>query len=348
MEKKIRNSNIELLRIITMFGVILLHYNGMEAFAAVQEGAVNQYILLFLESVCIGAVNLFILITGFFLSRSNERRLSKAVELLFLVMATGMVKYLLGAGLADFHLRSLAGAAVPGNHFITMYVTLYLISPALNRMTQGLSRKQYGRLMLIAVLLFNVIPSGLDLMRESTGIFVSGMYPIGTAGSQYGYSIVNYIVMYLLGGYLRRLYEEDQLPGVWASALLWIGCIAGVFFLQQPWPLFGRAYCNPLVIGIAVGMFCLFVRIKLQSKLINLLAKSTLMCFMLHDYLLPMAGIPQAVQGHWTGMLLHILLTVIAIYGISWVVWRIYDWISVPFWRWLNKKWQKADQFLSL
>ena len=61
MEKKTRNSNIELLRILTMLGVVLLHYNGMEAFAAVAEGSVNQYILLLLESVCIGAVNLFIL-----------------------------------------------------------------------------------------------------------------------------------------------------------------------------------------------------------------------------------------------------------------------------------------------
>lgn len=348
MEKKIRNSNIELLRIITMFGVILLHYNGMVAFAAVQEGSVNQYILLFLESVCIGAVNLFILITGFFLSKSNERKLSRAVELLVLVMLTGMVKYLLGAGLEDFHLRSLAGSAVPRNHFITMYVTLYLISPGLNRMTQGLSRKQYGTMVLIAFLLFNVIPSGLDLVRESTGKFLSDMYPIGTGGSQYGYNIINFIMMYLLGGYLRSLSEEEKLPGAGKSALLLVGCIAGVFFLQQPWPLFGRAYCNPFVVGIAVGWFCLFIRLRIQSKTINLIARSTLMCFMLHDYLLPIAGIPQAVQGHWTGMLLHILLTVIAIYGISWVVWRIYDWISVPFWRWLNQKWQKADQFLSL
>ena len=348
MEKKIRNSNIELLRIITTLGVILLHYNGMEAFAAVGEGSVNQYILLFLESVCIGAVNLFILITGFFLSKSNERKLSRAVELLVLVMLTGMLKYLLGAGLTDFHFRSLAGSAVPRNHFITMYVTLYLISPALNRITQGLSRKQYGRMMLIAFLLFNVIPSGLDLLRESTGKFLSDMYPIGTGGSQYGYNIINFIMMYLLGGYLRRLHEEEKLPGVGVSFLLWGGCIAGVFFLQQPWPLFGRAYCNPLVIGIAVGMLCLFIRLKIQSKVINLIARSTLMCFMLHDYLLPIAGIPKAVQGHWFGMLVHIVLAAIAIYGISWVVWRIYDWISAPFWRWLNKKSQKADQFLSL
>ncbi len=46
-EKKERESGIELLRILTMLGVVMLHYNDGRAFKYVTEGSHSQYILFF-------------------------------------------------------------------------------------------------------------------------------------------------------------------------------------------------------------------------------------------------------------------------------------------------------------
>lgn len=58
-ETMVRDSNIELLRILTICGVVILHYNGTQAFSFVNDNSLNYYILLFLEGLCICAVNLF-------------------------------------------------------------------------------------------------------------------------------------------------------------------------------------------------------------------------------------------------------------------------------------------------
>ena len=80
-----RQSNIELLRIIAACGVIILHYNNPNiggGFAAVNDGSINQGILTFFESLSICAVNLYVLISGYFMRDSMKRDFLKPVELI--------------------------------------------------------------------------------------------------------------------------------------------------------------------------------------------------------------------------------------------------------------------------
>ena len=70
---KTRQSNIELLRIFAAFGVIILHYNNAGiggGFAAVADGSLNQFIMMTLEMMVICAVNLYVLISGYFMRDS--------------------------------------------------------------------------------------------------------------------------------------------------------------------------------------------------------------------------------------------------------------------------------------
>ena len=62
MNKK-RNSTIEMLRIISMLGVVGLHYFNKKLGGALNTTVpVNIYIAHFLESLCITSVNIFVLI----------------------------------------------------------------------------------------------------------------------------------------------------------------------------------------------------------------------------------------------------------------------------------------------
>lgn len=77
-----RESGIELLRILAACGVILLHYNDGKAFKWVESNTINQYLLFGIESLCICAVDLFMVISGYFLGTTQKRKAIKPVELI--------------------------------------------------------------------------------------------------------------------------------------------------------------------------------------------------------------------------------------------------------------------------
>ena len=76
MYKSSRESNIELLRLLAGMGVIVLHFNYFPGGGGALETAsgVNFYVLLVLEILCVSAVNIFILISGYYgcESKKNE------------------------------------------------------------------------------------------------------------------------------------------------------------------------------------------------------------------------------------------------------------------------------------
>lgn len=81
--KQPRNSSIELLRIIAACMVVVLHYNGRAL--GISTG-LSHHGLAFLETVCVCAVDLFIIISGYFLCKTQKRTWGKPV-FLFLVLS---------------------------------------------------------------------------------------------------------------------------------------------------------------------------------------------------------------------------------------------------------------------
>lgn len=65
-----RNSSIELLRIIAMFMVVVLHCL-LTTGALEYQSRVQYYVYWFIEALCIIAVDVFILISGYFMIKSR-------------------------------------------------------------------------------------------------------------------------------------------------------------------------------------------------------------------------------------------------------------------------------------
>ena len=108
-----RNSNIELLRIVLMFMVILLHFNNGTmggAFNYVTDNTINSFILYLLESFSICAVNCFMIISGYFLAFNKTVKLSKIFDLLFVVILYRLFDYFLSIGLGynDFSINEIS------------------------------------------------------------------------------------------------------------------------------------------------------------------------------------------------------------------------------------------------
>ena len=348
MSVKTRDANIELLRVIMACGVVVLHYNGSVAFSHVAQGSANYFILLLLEGLFICAVNLFMLISGYYLSVTKQRRAVKVLDLLIQVMVIGVMKYLLNSLLSgeSIRVKSLFFSAIPNSYFVTLYLAVYLFSPYINLALEHLSQKQFRLLLGLSLILFSVWPTMLDIVK-AVGYDVAGMYTTNTAGSQSGYSFLNFALMYLIGAYLRR-FGSTQMQQTGRLVIGLIGCAALIFIWQLFLPETARSYCNPLVIWEAVLFFRLFQKVKTESKVVKTLAKATFTCYLFHDVLLHYIGIQLVVNGNPLILLGHMLLSVIGIFLASWCVWKLYDLLSHPLIRWMDDRISFLDRFLSV
>ena len=349
MAGKTRDSNIELLRILTICGVVMLHYNGNVAFSHVTQGSLNYYVLYLLEMLFICAVNLFVLISGYFLSATTQRRTIKIMELVIQVMVIGACKYLITALVtrSGISIKTMIGAAIPNNYFVTLYIALYLISPYINLVLNKLDQRQFGILLGLCFCLFAVWPTVLDVIMEATGRSFSGLYTTNTGGSQYGYSLINFILMYLIASYLRRFDVEQKCKGVYLAVGVTV-CVGALFCWQLRFAPTARSYANPFVIAVGSMIFLLFKRVSIRSRLINTLAKASFTCFLLHDLLLWHIGIEKVVNGNVMLLLGHIMVMIPLIFLASWLVWKAYDFICAPILRWLGKRLAGVDRLISI
>lgn len=55
----------------------------------------------------------------------------------------------------------------------------------------------------VLLLIFSVYPTIVDIAQEIVGDEYIGLSTIGAYGSQWGYTIVNFTLMYIIGAYIR-------------------------------------------------------------------------------------------------------------------------------------------------
>ena len=335
-----RQSNIELLRIVVIIGVIILHYNGEYAFDVVAQTGINWWILCSLESVFICAVNVFVLITGYFLSCTDKRNLWKAIELVVQVILFSSLRYLLDAALfgGAFRFRGLIMAMIPNDYFVTLYIVLYLISPYINMVFDRLTQAQMRKMVFLLFLLFSAYPNFVDIFQIVTRRSWNEMSSISMFGSLGGYSIVNFVLMYSIGAYLRR---GKCALCQWKTCrllLLWLVCVIGlIVWNYSTVSSCAWHYCNPLVIISAVCAFLLFKRIQIGScRIINTLAQGVFSVYLFHFFFLPHIGIEEFAVGNPFILLAHIFLSAIGIYGLCWCVYWVYTKITKPLFRRLS------------
>ena len=330
-----RQSNIELLRIIGIFGIIILHYNysGIGGgFQYVEQGSLNENVLVFLESIAICGVNLFVMISGYFLSRTNQRSVGKALTLVIQVSIFRFLDYCICvlAGLQAFQLKKMIYSLIPLNWFVTLYIVLYLISPLINRAFKNLQSKN---VLFGLIFLFSFVPTILDLVYRIKGKDMNSLMTLGTNGSGRGYTIVCFVLCYIIGAALNWIKIEKV--KTWAFCLILLITVIVIFF----WAKWDRTtaweYCNPLVIGEAFMLLCLFLRVKMgTNRIINTIAKSTFGIYLIHQYVLPYLRIEQFVQKPVYIMLLHLLLSCIGTILFSFAV----DWLYRLVMKRANKK----------
>ena len=278
MDKPERQSNIELLRIALMIMIIthhvIVHGLGLANIGKRSFHLENlTYWAIAVNCVVVIAVNVFVFISGYFGIKFKLRTL---FSLFFQAASYSFLLFVLFATFnpSIWNATNVVNSLLPISRnmwwFISTYIGLYILSPILNSGVQSLDRRQ-----------FKLIMVGLLFIDCFSGFF------FGTI-SEKGYSIFNFIVIYLIGRYVKQYSISFKSP-----LAFFIGITSVIFCLtmlllhyqKQSTIVWLFAYNNPLLIISSISFFFIFKNLDIRySSRINLAASTVLGVYMIHEY----------------------------------------------------------------
>lgn len=275
-----RDSNFELLRVISMLMVLGLHANfialGEPTAEYVDANPIGAFLRYINEALCIVSVNVFVLISGWFGIRPTMRKLAALLfQCLFFSLALIAV-----AAFTDTSVRFstvMKCIEMRDYWFIISYIGLFAISPVLNAFVDSAPRKTF-KMVIIALL----------VLQSIYGWCLNDL-----AGYNRGYSIISFIELYLIARYVRTYSPKifrHTFGGnfaIYASLSLVIGIITfGVKALSGHNAENQFYYCSPLVVAASLYLLMAFGKLSFQCRIVNFAATSALAAYLLHQHLL--------------------------------------------------------------
>lgn len=197
-----RNSSVELLRIFSMLMIVTSHisFHGFYTDEKYQwiSSWVNKWILQWTNMGSLG-VDIFVILSGYYLVRSNHVDLRKFSKLLAEVFFYSSLSYLffIGIGFYDFSPLECLKAFLPFTYgvywFFTAYLTVYILHPYINRLfIVGVSADESDNpnilnFILILICLWSIPHTflGADLYAHEICQFLM-LYSIGASIRIYG------------------------------------------------------------------------------------------------------------------------------------------------------------------
>lgn len=280
-----RNANIDALKALSMVMVIVLHATqyGTEN-AEIVPWSIPYWIVTVSRSFSIVAVNVFVLISGYYCC---EKQISskKLLNLWLTVEVFSVGLYLLIASIPNgttFSVKEAIKMALPVfTHqywFFTYYLLLMIISPILNSFVSGLTEKQFRKDLILLLLVFSVAPS--------INIFGFGF------GVNEGYGIVWFVMLYLIAAYFRKN------PVVFKWGWLYLTTIALLLLIRVICTMLPKLrviskllfqYNSVLVLVASVSLFCFAIHSqhswnKIFESFIKKVASVSFGVYLLHEH----------------------------------------------------------------
>lgn len=194
--KKPRNTSFELLRILCMLLIVSSHFLGHGKWIDNMQG-VNLVLGHILQSVFRPAVNLFVMISAYFLSTSkstdvNWKKIGKLYLQVYVYSAVLYVSTLV-SGDYQFSSTTLLQTIFPvitGKYwFFTSYIIMMLASPYINVLLRHITVRQH-----FGICVFFAIAGSL-----SAGFHTFDLFPLNT-----GYNSIWFIGLYFIASLIRR------------------------------------------------------------------------------------------------------------------------------------------------
>lgn len=341
-ERNGRQLNYELLRILAMLMIVCLHYLSKGGFLGVptrEDISVSGYAAWLLEAFCLVAVNVYVLISGYFGGGSQtkdvlRRPLNIWKQVIFYSVTIGVIACVTGIQRLDMYQAFMYIFPIVTEHywFATSYVILCFFMPFLDRGADVLDQKSFLRLLGGFLLVFSVAKT---------------VIPMQLAWDKYGYDAFWFVTLYLTGAYIRRFGIAALRNRAW-SVVLYIGSvllifasfliIRTVFFATGSLSAFvsyAYSYNHLLCYLGAVGLFMAFNgrfaketdkaarRLERFRKPIGLVSGATFGVYLIHEHVnirylwLQWFDCAAWVDAPLPRFLGHMAVTVLTVFGVS-------------------------------
>ena len=343
-----RASNIELLRIIAMFFVVSLHYLGKGGTLLPygdENFTFNTWFAWLIEAFAYVAVNVYVLIAGYFLVDAKFKmvRVIKIwLQVLFYSVGVWLFLLLLGQVPGDYqngYYYSMFMLPITSQHywFASSYLFMCLFAPFLGVAVRSMSKVQLRTCIIVLMVLFS------SVWRT--------VLPMSAPIEDRGYGIIWFVCLFMIAAYIRLYVPQDgnwkrpMLIYIFSSAVLFVSmpCIGFVTQsmgkMTQYYDIF-YAYNAPFTIVGAIGLFLAFRNICIGSektgRVINRLACLTFGVYLLHEHILlrhlwnSFWKVGEAYQTKW--FILHFVGVILCVYAagsaVEWLRQRIYGCLS--------------------
>ena len=194
-----RNVSLDLLRIIAMIMIVTLHVLGKGNGFAITDPVIRMFSWT-LEALCIVAVNLYVLISGYFLLDSKFK-VKKVLLLWGKVIFYSWLMLLifkclgLNIGFKNAFVSIFPILTKDNYWFITVYLLMYVLSPFINTLINSMDKKNHFNLILILIIFFSIIsfvlPHG-SLLDPSCGT-----------------GIIWFVTLYVVAAYIKKYVAID-------------------------------------------------------------------------------------------------------------------------------------------
>ena len=282
-----RQTNIELLRVVAMLLIVTGHYlyhlkttEPPLSFSPASIPELTNFCLLQLLYVFTSTgVNLFVLITGYFLAERTDFRLRGMIRVSITTIFYAVVIYLLFClfgktvfSTSEF-IRNLEPVPVHQYWFVAKYLGLLLVAPFLAMLVSQLDKHRYRLLLAILFLLLFEWPYG--------ELFGGGM------------SLTWFCFLFLVGGYLHRYglpLHRDWLAVIIVALLIFaLHTVTDVLTYLKSGAPFVLKYDanNSVTFFLALLVFVCFARRQFSGRLwrrVALIAPYTFGVYLFHEY----------------------------------------------------------------
>ena len=275
-----RNSNFELLRIICMFGIISMHTFGVFHDTAVGG---NLVFGVFNSSLFNIGVSSFMLISGYFgVKTSVKKIIHLECMILFYSVLTEIINQAITGG---FNIKGIIVSFLPvfgcKYWYMSAYVLILVFANYINRIPKIMSRRQFEKLLLLMIIVFNVIPTIIqkDIMGNK------------------GKNVLNLLVVYLIGRYIYIYIDKDKrkIPYLRIGAIAFLTeltlnlCLTylsgGVGIVAS----FARDY-SIFILVLSICIFMTFKKIQIKARVINVLSKHIVAAYLFEGALRMLIG----------------------------------------------------------
>ena len=285
VNKKMRDSGVELLRIIAILLICLSHSldtsRSFIDYSATYEFGTNLLKIL-MASGQIGNV-LFIICSAYFLIDSTKTKADKAFNLLFdsaLISIIMFFGFMIGGYSFNFEdgLRQFLPDIFEHNWFIGIYVLMYIVHPLLNKVIYSMGQKAHFTFCFIIFVFFGIL-----------GLVLGDEIAVG--------NLAHFIMVYFIVAYMKLYcsdFANDRKKNIkWFLITLVIFFVVGFLDCFLPvWNSYLSRFVSmtywfsPVFLPMLLFLFNIFRSFTFKSKIINYIASLSLFVYLIHENIL--------------------------------------------------------------